>query len=166
MLIGDNNLFKINNGLAMKHANFMLFLLAYTLGRTSPKSKIKKVTKSTSTKNFTAGMAIVENNLSNEKEKRITTAMCRKLFATKIVANSFFGFAKSWLIIECLEGFCCDKSDKSFWDKENSATSAAATIAVQKSKQQIPKIPINKLESKLNKVKLGSGSKLNEIGYY
>ncbi len=150
----------------MKQANFLLFLLAYTLGRTSPKSKIKKVTNNTSTKNFTAGMAIIENTLSNEKEKRITTAICRKLFATKIVANNFLGFAKSWLIIKCLEGFCCDKSDKSFWDKENNATSAAATIAVQKSKQQIPKIPINKLESKLNNVKLGSGSKLNKIGYY
>ena len=40
---------------------------------------------------------------------------------------------------------------------------AAATIAVQKSKQQMPKIPINKLESKLNIAKLGSGSKLNEL---
>jgi len=39
-------------------------------------------------------------------------------------------------------------------------------MAVQKSKQQMPKIPINKLESKLSRIKLGSGSKLSKIGYY
>jgi hypothetical protein len=59
---------------------------------------------------------------------------------------------------------CC-KSDKSFLDKEKSATSAAATIAVQNKRQTIPIIPMKKLESKLNCVKLGSGSKVNNFGY-
>ena len=88
----------------MKQANLMLFLLAYTFGRTSPKSKIKKVTNNTSTINFTAGIEILEKTSSKEKEKRITTAMCKKLLATKIVANNFLGFDKSWLMIKDLEG--------------------------------------------------------------
>ena len=44
-----------------------------------------------STTNFKTGIVIVEKSLSNEKEKSITTAICKKLLATNIVANSFFG---------------------------------------------------------------------------
>ena len=54
---------------------------------------------------------------------------------------------------------------KSFFDNEKSATSAAATIAVQNNKEIIPIIPMKKLESKLNCVILGSGSKVNNISY-
>ena len=59
---------------AINPANFTLFLLAYILGNTSPKSKIKKVTKTTSTINFKTGIVMVENSLSSENEKRITIA--------------------------------------------------------------------------------------------
>ena len=90
-LIGAKILSKITMGNAINEANFMLFLLAYTFGNTSPKSKIKKVTKTTSTTNFRMGAAIVEKSLSSENEKSTTMAMCKKLFATKIVANNFLG---------------------------------------------------------------------------
>ena len=63
------------------------------------------MTNNTSTINLTAGIAIVEKTLSKEKEKRITTAICRKLFATKMVANNFLGFVKSRFTISDLEGY-------------------------------------------------------------
>lgn len=83
----------------MKEANLMLLRLAYTLGKTSPKSKIKKVTKITSTMNLTTGIAIVENKRSSDTEKRMTIAICKKLLAIKIVANNFLGFASNSEII-------------------------------------------------------------------
>ena len=83
-----------------------------------------------------------------------------KLFATKIVASNFFGFFNNLLITANLEGLVCDKSFKSFGVSENKATSAAATIAQQKSKKKIPIIPKSKSVSKVDKnPKLGSGSK-------
>jgi hypothetical protein len=48
--------------------------------------------------------------------------------------------------------------------KEKSATSDAATIAVQKSRTRMPIIPKIKLVSKVETTsKLGSGSKFNKI---
>ena len=134
------------------------------MGNTSPKSKIRKVTKITSTTNFKTGIVIVEKSLSNEKEKSITTAICKKLLATNIVANSFFGLDNNWFMIAYLEGFFWPKSSKSFWDKEKKATSVAAIIAVQKSKTKIPIIPKIKLVSTVEtELILGSGSKFKRI---
>ena len=118
------------------------------MGKTSPNNKIRKVTKTTSTANFKIGEAIVEKTSSNENENKITIEICKKLLATNIVAKSFLGFDKSLLTTECFEGFCSNKSARFFLESEKSATSAAATIAVQKSKMQIPTIPKIKLVSK------------------
>ncbi len=138
----------------------MLFRLAYTLGNTSPNNKIRKVTKITSTINFKIGIEIVAKTVSNEKEKRITMAICKKLLATKMVANNFLGFPKSWLMIIDLEALFLFSSTKSFAVRENMATSAAATIAQQKSKRAIPMVPKSMLVSIVDKnPKLGSGSK-------
>lgn len=69
------------------------------MGKTSPNNKIKKVTKITSTANFKTEDVIVEKTSSRENENKITIAMCKKLFATKIVANNFFGFDNNLFII-------------------------------------------------------------------
>lgn len=60
-----------------------------------------------------------------------------------------------------LEDDSAAKSKRFFCDRENSATSDAATIAQQNSKITIPIIPNSKLVSRVSKKrKLGSGSKL------
>ena len=107
---------------------------------------------------------MVEKTVSNENENKITIAMCKKLLATNIVANSFLGLESNLVMEVALEEFTWERSERFFGVKEKRATSAAATIAQQKSNTTIPIIPNNKLVSKVeNKVKLGSGSKLNEI---
>ena len=142
----------------------ILFRLAYTFGSTSPKSKIKKVTKTTSTTNFKTGDAMVENNLSSEKEKSNTIAMCKKLFATNIVANNFLGFASKFSTTLDWLGCCVDKSFKFCDDNENKATSAAATIAQQKSKTAIPIIPkIISVFTVAKNVELESKSKIKKL---
>lgn len=87
--------------------------------------------------------------------------MCRKLFATNIVANNFFGFSNKFVIILAFDEELEANSDKSLEVSEKNATSAAATIAQQKSSKTTPIIPNNKLVSRVsNRRKLGSGSKL------
>ena len=107
------------------------------------------------------GDAIVENNLSNENEKSNTIAMCKKLLATKIVANSFFGLFNKFSTMLDLVAFFCDKSFKSLGDNENKATSEAATKAQQISNIIMPIKPkIKSVFRVVNKSKLGSGSKI------
>ena len=64
------------------------------------------------------GDSIVEKTSSNENENRITIDMCKKLFATKIVAKSFFGLDSKSLIADAFDAFFCAKSDKFFEVKE------------------------------------------------
>ena len=132
------------------------------MGKTSPNNKIKKVTKITSTINFITFEAILEKTESSENEKRITIEMCKKLLATNMVASVFFGLDNNWFIKTDFDGFFWDRSERFFGDKEKSATSAAATIAVQKSKIKIPIIPKIKLVSiDEREIKLESESKFN-----
>lgn len=91
-LIGESSLSSIERGYAKKRANFMLFLLAYILGKTSPNNKIRKVTTMTSNMNFNSGEAIDVNKFLPINENKITTPILIKLFATSKVASSFFGF--------------------------------------------------------------------------
>ena len=92
--------------------------------------------------------------------------MCKKLFATKIVASSFLGFANNLSITFDFEESFKNNSFKSLGDNENNATSEAATIAQQKSKMDIPINPKIKSVFKDEKnVKLGSGSKIKKISY-
>ena len=113
-LIGDRIVSRTANGLAINLENFILFRLAYTLGNTSPKSKIKKVTKNTSTINFKIGFAITSKNDFPTNEKIITTPMWLKLFATNIVANNFLGFWSNFEIKFALEGSSSNNSLMSF----------------------------------------------------
>ena len=99
MLIGDKILSKKESGYATNRANFILFRLAYTFGNTSPNSKIKKVTKITSTVNFNNGEAIDSNKFLPMTENKITTPILIKLLATNKVANNFLGFSKSEVMI-------------------------------------------------------------------
>lgn len=62
--MNESNATNIFRGWAIITANFNEFLEAYNLGKTSPKSKIKKVTKITSNKNFNKPDAISANKKS------------------------------------------------------------------------------------------------------
>ena len=87
--------------------------------------------------------------------------MCRKLFATNIVASNFFGLFNKLVIIFAFDEELEAKSERSLEVSEKNATSDAATIAQQKSNSTIPIIPNSKLVSMVsNKRKLGSESKL------
>ena len=143
----------------------MLFLLAQTLGKTSPNSKIKKVTKMTSTVNFSNGDAIDSNKFLPITENKITTPILIKLLATNKVANNFLGFSKSEEMIWVFVVSSCAQASRSFGVNEKQATSAADTNAEQKSNTKMPIKPKSKFESMVeSKLKLGSGSKLNTIG--
>ena len=113
MLIGDKILSNIEIGKTIKQANFTLFLLAYTFGKTSPKSRIKNVTKSTSNTNFRTVESIAEKIEFREKENKITIPMLMKLLATNTVANNFFGFERSSFMLLALELLFLLNSSKS-----------------------------------------------------
>ena len=132
----------------MNLANFRLFLLAYTFGKTSPKSNIKKVTTITSKINFIKGEETDENKSLPIQENNITTPIFIKLLATSNVANNFLGFSKSEMIKFDLDKSCFETSSKSLVDKEKKATSAPESNADIKSKTKIPIKPNSKLVSK------------------
>lgn len=146
-LIGESNLSKKAIGYTISLANFILFLLAYTFGRTSPNNKIKKVAVSTSRINFKSGAVTPEKIVSPTNENNSIIEILMKLLATRSVASSFFGFSKSLAIIFPLELFSCNVSSISFCDKENKATSAPDINAEQNSKTTIPVKPITPLVS-------------------
>ena len=77
--MGESKVSRIEMGYTTNFANFMLFLFAYTLGKTSPNNKIKNVTKITSTTNFKSGDAIDSNKFFPMKENKITTPILIKL---------------------------------------------------------------------------------------
>lgn len=101
--------------------------MAYTFGNTSPNSKIKKVTKTTSTKNFTPSESSLKN--TSPREANINTIkILIKLLVIKMVANSFFGFSRSSTTLF----FCFDVVESSLnWvgEIEKKATSAPETNA-------------------------------------
>jgi hypothetical protein len=75
------------------------------------------------------------------------------------VANNFFGRCISFEIRLAFEASSSERIFKSFWVSENSAISAAETIAEENKKKTIAILPKSKFVSKLaNKVKLGSES--------
>ena len=157
-LMGDNILSKIAIGKTINFANLTLFLFAYIFGKTSPKSKIKKVTKITSTENFKIGLTMFSNKFFPMKENKITTPILIKLLATKSVASNFFGRSSKRFKILTFSGLFRYASSKSFCDNEKKATSAPETIAVQNSKAKIPINPNIKLISKFSKNAILGGS--------
>jgi hypothetical protein len=98
ILIGDNSLSKKLKGTIINAENFRLFLLCIYFGKTSPKSKIKKVTNTTSTTNLITGDKIFSKG-NFLLLKIITTPMFKKLLANNSVANSFFVFEGFYLIV-------------------------------------------------------------------
>ena len=154
-----SNTFK---GCAINMANFKLFLLAYTFGKISPKSKIKNVTTTTSTTNFNTGDAIDENICSLKYANKITIPMLMKLFATKIVANSFFGRSNRDAIIWIRFALSSPMSLISDLVNENKATSAPEINAEPHNKRnsKIKPDATDMSIAKLFMIKLkGSGSK-------
>ena len=112
------------------------------MGRISPKSNIKKVATTISRKNFIKGEPIALNNTSPSLVNRITIPIFIKLFATKIVAKSLFGFSNKFIII--LKDLRSDFDSISLLDNENNATSDP-----EMNPENINKIT-NKKISKLN----------------
>lgn len=96
------------------------------------------------------------------KEKIITTPIWLKLFATNMVANSFFGRCSNFEIRVALEESSSDKVFKSCWVREKRATSAADTMAEQNKRNAIAIIPKSKLVSIVAK-KVVLGSESNEV---
>ena len=86
------------------------------------------------------------------------------MFATKIVASNFLGFDSKFSTTLDWLGYWTASSFKFFDDNEKRATSAAATIAQQKSNTEMPMIPnkISVLKAAKND-KLGSESKIKKI---
>ena len=163
-LIGESNVSKKSIGYTISLANFILFLLAYTFGKTWPNNKIKKAAINTSRINFKSGTVTAEKIVFPTTENKSIMEILMKLFATRSVATNFLGFAKSSEIIFPLELFSCTISSMSFCDNENKATSAPEINAEQNSKMVIPTKPNTTLASiAYEKNKLGSGSKLVKI---
>ena len=125
-----------------------MFLLEYTLGKTSTNNNIKKVTTITSNMNFNKGEATDENKSLPIKENNITTPIFIKLLATSNVANNFLGFSNNEIIKLPLDKSSFETSSKSLGDKEKKATSAPESNADIKSKTKIPIKPNSKLVSK------------------
>jgi hypothetical protein len=87
----------------MKFENFSLFRLAYTFGRISPNKRIRKVTIPTSITNLKSipktRVFIFSKKSSVRLSKSRIIAILMALFATRIVANSFFGFSSKLITI-------------------------------------------------------------------
>jgi hypothetical protein len=145
----------------MKLQNFKALLEAYTLGNTSPKRRIRKVTKITSIENLTKLDGRVKSTIFNAKflsfkntspnEAKIKTMrIFIKLFVIRIVANSLLGFCKSLTM-----GLSCfDFSDIltiSVGDNEKKATSVPDIKAEQKSNKKRIEIAIKDVLSTLAK---------------
>lgn len=110
--------------------------------------------------NFKTGDLIAEKIEFPTNEKIITTPMWLKLLATKMVASNFFGRCNNFEIKLAFEASSSNNVAMSFCVSEKRATSAAETIAEQKRKNAIDKLPKTKFVSMaLKKLKLGSGSK-------
>ena len=146
MLIGENIMSRILNGLAINFEKFKLFLFAYIFGSISPNNKIKNVIKNTSIKKTKSifkskkkrDTLIVQfpNNFSEIDANKITIPIFMKLFATKIVANNFWGEFKSLAIVFFdLELLSLNESISDLV-KENKATSAPEIKAEQISKNK------------------------------
>ena len=116
----------------MNFENFKLFLLAYTLGRISPISKIKNVITITSIKKTKSifkppklsSESIPLNKTSPKDANNRTIAIFIKLLATSIEASNFFGCVRSSIMISKDFDLVFLASSKSFWVREKSATSA------------------------------------------
>lgn len=150
----------------MKFENLTLFLLAYTFGRISPNSKIRKVTTTTSTRNL---KSIPRNtafsfpkNSSVTDSKINTMAMLMVLFATRIVAKSFFGFSSRLTTIFCFTDLFPLVGIRSEGVREKNATSAPEISAEKQSKINITSTLMvwERSMVEIRKIKLGgSGSK-------
>jgi hypothetical protein len=135
LLSGVNRVFNTLTGYAINKEKDILFLLAYIFGSISPKSRIMKVTITTSTINFNRGSAIPSKNKGVIEAKSNIMAMFIRLFATRIVANNFLGSDKSFFTRAIrLEGDWSSSVGKSVGDSEKKATSVPEIMAEHNNK--------------------------------
>ena len=127
---------------------------------------MKKVTKTTSNKNFTQAVVILSNKTSPKKANSMTIATLIKLLVIRIVANNFLGDCNRDLIVLVCCGCVCEALSISDFDNENKATSAPDIMAERMRSTQNPMTPVIKavfkLKNKSNKL-WGSGSKFKQI---
>jgi hypothetical protein len=128
--------------------------LAYTLGRISPKSRIKKVTKTTSVKNFketkpNKRYVIDEKNTDPRLLKSKTIPILMALFAINIVANNFLGLSKSFTTRAAFALVSFSSSDKSVDERPKKATSAPEIKAEQQIKKSNTPILMEKKEGSI-----------------
>ena len=103
------------------------FLLAYTLGRISPKKRIKKVITPISINRTNKGFSIWLNRSSPREVNRRTIAILIKLLVINMVAKRRLGFWSIFRIIPiCRVLFCSSESSNSLVN-EKKATSAPET---------------------------------------
>ena len=113
------------------------FLLAYTLGKISPKIKINAVIIPTSINKSTTGLSISSKRVLLSSENKSTIAILIKLFATKMVAKRRLGFRRREITrwIAGL-GSSFSESSKDFSCKEKKATSAPEIRAEHSNKKR------------------------------
>lgn len=116
----------------------------------------------TSKVNLRTEDVILLNKTPPKKANKITIAILIKLLATKIVANSFLGRSKSFVIISMRLEFCSNPFSISVLVRENKATSAPEISAEHNRRKNSKTNPLTTEKSiAINKgLKLeGSGSK-------
>ena len=114
-------------GKAMVLEKLIAFLLAYTLGKISPKKRIKKVITPISITRTIKGFSIWLNRSSPKEANKRTVAIFIKLLVINMVAKRRFGFwSIFWIISICRDLFSSSESSNSLV-KEKKATSAPET---------------------------------------
>ena len=114
-------------GKAMVLEKLKAFLLAYTLGKISPKKRIKKVITPISINSTIKGFSIWLNRSSPKEANKRTIAILIKLLVISMVAKRRFGFwSIFWIISICRDLFSSSESSNSLV-KEKKATSAPET---------------------------------------
>ena len=104
------------------------FLVAYTLGSTSPNRRIKNVIRMTSIKKrIFSSISFIKTAPSTEKRSTINILI--KLFVMRMVANNFLGLLRNFNTRFPFGVFDFDKSSKVVLDKEKKATSVPEIMA-------------------------------------
>lgn len=129
----------------------------------SPKSKIKNVAETTSSKNLANVLVTSSNNVSPKKANNNTTAILIKLLATKIVASNFLGRSNKLDMVSIAADCSLIPLSISDFVSEKKATSAPEIKAEQASRTKSNTAPVINDVLVTNKVEIktvGSGSKI------
>ena len=167
-LMGFRIFVKTNRGFAMNFAKEAALLLAYTFGKTSPKSNNKKVITTTCTTNSSHSIPLKLNKLAEIYVERIMIPTFTKLFAISIVANSCLGFFRKLSKRFASLDFSFPSASISLGLSAKKATSAPeinAEVANNPRRINIEIIESYSNSFKNDTVTMGSGSKVYSLSY-